>query len=101
MWTLCVIVDDFKDFEELLRENILDKNFLLGYPKQLFPYLRRLFLAKETATCCFLDDVYVHTSRVYPSGENITFHIEDITDELVNRNFDESTKEFYEETIHS
>ena len=96
-----MIVDDFKDFEELLRENLLDKNFLLGYPKQLFPYLCGLFLAKETATCCFLDDVYVHTSRVYPSGENITFHIEDITDELVNRKFYESTKEFYEETIHS
>ena len=68
-------------------------------PLFIIPYFHWLFLAKETTTC-FLDDVHVHTSRVYPSGENITFHIEDIIDELVNRNFDESTKEFYEETLH-
>ena len=95
-----MIVDDFKDFEELLRENIL-KTFYLVTPNNCFLTFAGFFLAKETTTCCFLDDVYVHTSRVYPSGENITFHIEDITDELVNRKFDESTKEFYEETIHS
>ena len=51
---LCVIADDFNDFEELIREKILDRNFLFDYHEKLVPYLRCLFFAKKRCAVVFL-----------------------------------------------
>lgn len=45
------------------------------------PYLCRLFFAKSTAICYFLD-VYTYSFPLFPSTETRTFDIKEITDEL-------------------
>lgn len=84
-----MIVDDFNDFEELIGEKILDKNFLLDYHNKPFPYLRRLFFAKKTVCCCFLDEVYTFSYELFPQQAVRMFHLEETIDKLPNRKLDE------------
>ena len=56
---LCVIGDDFGNFENVVCEKILDSDFLLNYHIKFYPYLWRLFFAKKTASCCFLDVKFI------------------------------------------
>ena len=51
---LCVIVNDFSDFEDLIIEKRLDRYLLLDYHKRLLPYLRQLFFAKKLQFLVFL-----------------------------------------------
>ena len=82
---LCFIVEDFSDFEEHLPDNIFDKDILIDYHKKLAPYLRRLFLAKKTATCY----------RTYPSGQLITYHREEIIEQVEEMKLKNTDSEFY------
>ena len=92
---LCVIGDNFDDFENVVREKILEGDFILNYHSKLYPYLQRLFFAKNTACCCFLDEVYSFTYRLNGENHMRTFHLEEIIDELVRNKLMEKRKEFY------
>ena len=61
---LYLINEDFNDFEDIIKVKIIDRDFLLDYQWKLIPYLRKLFYLKKTATCCFLDDVYIYSTRL-------------------------------------
>ena len=92
---LCVINDDFGDFENVVFEKILDRDFLLDYHNKLYSYLRRLFFAKKTACCCFFDEVFSYTYRLV--GENLTgvFCLEEIIDELVQNKLKKIGQQFH------
>ena len=80
---LCIINGDFNNFEDVMGEDISDQNFLLEYQSKPYLYLRRLFFAKKSGCCCFLDKVYSFTYQL--NGENFTrtFCLEEIIDEFV------------------
>ena len=44
---LCITVNDFDYFEELMRGKKLDRDFVSHYHQKLLPYLRQLFFAKK------------------------------------------------------
>ena len=44
---LCITVNDFDYFEELMRGKKLDRDFVSNYHQKLLPYLRQLFFAKK------------------------------------------------------
>ena len=91
---LCVINDDFGNFESDIREKILDRDFLLNYHNKFYPYLRRLFFAKKTACCCFLDEIYSYTYRRKAENFTRTCCLEEIIDELVQLKLREIGQEF-------
>ena len=92
---LCVIGDNFDDFENVVGEKILDRDFLLNYHNKLYPYLRRLFFAEKTACCCFLDEVYSFTYRLNSENHMRNLHLEEIINKLVLNKLMEKRKEFY------
>ena len=85
---LCITVNDFDYFEELMRGKKLDRDFVSHYHQKLLPYLRQLFFAKKKSIC-FLNNVYTHSIRKFLHNEPRTFHVEDIADELLNRKLNE------------
>ena len=44
---LCLINDDFNDFEDIIKVKITDRDFLLSYHWKVMTYLRKLFYAKK------------------------------------------------------
>ena len=90
-----LFVIEFCDFEEKLTENVFNTDFLVSYHKKLVPYLRKLFFAKKTATCCFLDEVYFYSYRSYPTGENIKVSIEEIIKRMEDMKLKKINEQFY------
>ena len=77
-----MIEQKFTDCEDIIREKIVDKNFLFDYHKKLISHLQFLFHAQKTAPCCFLDTEYTCTVRVSPYNIR-TFQVEEIIDQMV------------------
>ena len=40
---LCFIKSDFNDFEDMIKEKVIEWDFLLSYQQMLIPYLGKLF----------------------------------------------------------
>ena len=68
---------------------------MLKKKKKLTPHLQRLFYARKTVTCCFLDIEYMHTVRAI-WYQNRTFQLHDNIDKLVEAQLNKNRKEFYE-----
>ena len=58
---LCFIKSDFNDFQDMIKEKVIERNFLLSYQQFSINSLSwQVVLCKKIAICCFLDDVYIY-----------------------------------------
>ena len=51
---LCFIKINFNNFEDMIKEKVIERDFLLSYQQKLIPYLGKLFYAKKLQSLVFL-----------------------------------------------
>ena len=62
---LCITVNDFDYFEELMRGKKLDRDFVSHYHQKLLPYLRQLFFAKKKINLFSQQCIHALNSNIF------------------------------------
>ena len=62
---LCITVNDFDYFEELMRGKKLDRDFVSNYHQKLLPYLRQVFFAKKSFNLFSQQCIHALNSNIF------------------------------------
>ena len=62
---LCITVNDFDYFEELMRGKKLDRDFVSNYHQKLLPYLRQVFFAKKNFNLFSQQCIHALNSNIF------------------------------------
>ena len=62
---LCITVNDFDYFEELMRGKKLDRDFVSHYHQKLLPYLRQVFFAKKNFNLFSQQCIHALNSNIF------------------------------------
>ena len=66
---ICRIPNVSYYFENDLKDNMFNEEYLKNYHLKLIQSINKLFFQNKASACCFLDDEYTYRSRDWYSGE--------------------------------